>query len=79
MSTNIPRTLQERDWVRVVGHRDVPGRPARDAAAARTFLGVPGHLATMESKLESEFVFENDQVYLAPDMAPRMNQPRNII
>ena len=28
VSTNIMRTLQEREWVRIVGHRDVPGRPA---------------------------------------------------
>lgn len=28
VSTNIIRTLQERDWIRVVGHRDVPGKPA---------------------------------------------------
>ena len=28
VSTNIVRTLQEREWIRVVGHRDVPGRPA---------------------------------------------------
>jgi segregation and condensation protein B len=28
VSTNIIRTLQEREWVRVVGHRDVPGKPA---------------------------------------------------
>ena len=27
MSTNIIRTLAERNWIRVVGHRDVPGRP----------------------------------------------------
>lgn len=27
VSSNIVRTLMERDWVRVVGHRDVPGRP----------------------------------------------------
>jgi segregation and condensation protein B len=26
--TNIVRTLQEREWIRVVGHRDVPGKPA---------------------------------------------------
>ena len=25
--SNIVRTLIERDWVRVIGHRDVPGRP----------------------------------------------------
>ncbi len=28
VSSNITRQLLERDWVRVVGHRDVPGRPA---------------------------------------------------
>lgn len=28
VSSNIIRTLMEREWVRVVGHRDVPGRPA---------------------------------------------------
>jgi segregation and condensation protein B len=27
VSSNIVRTLLERDWVRIVGHRDVPGRP----------------------------------------------------
>ena len=27
VSANIVRTLLERDWVRIVGHRDVPGRP----------------------------------------------------
>jgi segregation and condensation protein B len=28
VSTNIIRTMLERNWVRVVGHRDVPGKPA---------------------------------------------------
>lgn len=28
VSTSIVKTLQEREWIRVVGHRDVPGRPA---------------------------------------------------
>lgn len=28
VSPNIVRTLLEREWIRVVGHRDVPGRPA---------------------------------------------------
>src|SRR5215469_15014722 len=27
VSTHIMRTLQDRNWVRVVGHRDVPGHP----------------------------------------------------
>lgn len=37
VSTSIIRTLQERDWIRVVGHRDVPGRPAM-YGTTRTFL-----------------------------------------
>lgn len=28
VSSNIMRTLLEREWVRVIGHREVPGRPA---------------------------------------------------
>ena len=28
LSSNIIRTMQEREWIRVVGHRDVPGKPA---------------------------------------------------
>ena len=28
VSSNIIKTLQERDWIRVVGHKEVPGRPA---------------------------------------------------
>ncbi|HUA80999.1 MAG TPA: SMC-Scp complex subunit ScpB, partial [Dyella sp.] len=28
VSSNIVKTLEEREWIRVVGHRDVPGKPA---------------------------------------------------
>lgn len=27
LSTNILKTLQEREWIKVVGHRDIPGKP----------------------------------------------------
>ncbi len=37
VSTQIIKTLEEREWVRVVGHRDVPGRPAL-YGTTRTFL-----------------------------------------
>lgn len=37
VSTHIMKTLQEREWVRVVGHRDVPGKPAM-YATTREFL-----------------------------------------
>jgi segregation and condensation protein B len=35
VATNIIKTLLERDWVRVVGHKDVPGRPAMYATTRR--------------------------------------------
>jgi len=37
VSSNIVKTLLERDWVKVVGHRDVPGRPAL-YATTKSFL-----------------------------------------
>jgi segregation and condensation protein B len=37
VSTHIMRTLLERNWVRIVGHRDVPGRPAL-YASTKSFL-----------------------------------------
>jgi segregation and condensation protein B len=37
VSSNIIKTLTEREWVKVIGHRDVPGRPAL-FATTRQFL-----------------------------------------
>ncbi|WP_416886595.1 SMC-Scp complex subunit ScpB [Marinospirillum sp.] len=37
VSSQIIRTLEERDWIRVIGHREVPGRPAL-YATTRHFL-----------------------------------------
>ncbi|MCW8825519.1 MAG: SMC-Scp complex subunit ScpB [Gammaproteobacteria bacterium] len=37
VSSNIMKTLQERGWARVIGHRDVPGRPGL-YATTREFL-----------------------------------------
>src|SRR5690606_10035661 len=37
VSSNIVKTLLEREWIRVVGHKDVPGRPAM-YATTRKFL-----------------------------------------
>ena len=37
VGTGIVRTLQEREWVQVVGHKEVPGRPAL-YATTRQFL-----------------------------------------
>jgi len=35
VASNIIKTLLERDWVRIVGHKDVPGRPAMYATTRR--------------------------------------------
>ncbi|MCC6076954.1 SMC-Scp complex subunit ScpB [Pseudomonas sp. GCM10022188] len=37
VNSNIIKTLQEREWIRVVGYREVPGRPAM-FATTRAFL-----------------------------------------
>ncbi len=37
VSSHIIKTLSEREWIKVVGHRDVPGRPAL-YATTKTFL-----------------------------------------
>ncbi|MCB1921161.1 MAG: SMC-Scp complex subunit ScpB [Candidatus Competibacteraceae bacterium] len=37
LSSSIMKTLQERDWIKVIGHREVPGRPAL-YATTRAFL-----------------------------------------
>ena len=37
VNSNLIKTLQERDWIKIVGHREVPGRPAL-FATTRAFL-----------------------------------------
>lgn len=46
VNTNIIRTLSERGWIRIVGHRDAPGRPAL-YGTTRVFLDYFG-LAGLE-------------------------------
>jgi len=71
VSTSIVRTLLEREWVRVVGHRDVPGRPAL-YATTRQFLDY-FNLKSLDqlpslseikdvSKLEPQLDFKNGNI-----------------
>lgn len=46
VSSHIIRSLLERDWIKVVGHRDVPGKPAV-LATTKTFLDY-FHLKNLE-------------------------------
>lgn len=47
VSTNIIKTLSDREWIRVAGHRDVPGRPAV-YATTRSFLDYFGLASVSE-------------------------------
>ncbi len=72
VNPNIIRTLQEREWVRVVGHRDVPGRPEL-LATTRDFLdyfGLKGldDLPTLAEIKDFEQV--NPEIPLAIDEPP---------
>jgi len=44
VSTYIVKTMMEREWIRIVGHRDVPGRPALYATTRDflTYFGLKG-------------------------------------
>src|SRR5881227_2743630 len=47
VSTNVVKTLEDRQWVEVVGHRETPGRPAL-YATTKTFLDDLGLSALSE-------------------------------
>ncbi|TXK59671.1 SMC-Scp complex subunit ScpB [Alkalisalibacterium limincola] len=79
VSTNIIRTLEERDWIRVVGHRDVPGKPAL-LGTTRGFLDYFGlksldqlpPLAELRDipDLEPELPFDGDKAPAWPTWPP---------
>lgn len=63
VSTNIVKTLMEREWIRVVGHRDIPGRPSL-FATTRKFLDYFGlrslnELPTLADLRDPEFLGDN--------------------
>lgn len=76
VSSSIMKTLQDRDWVRVVGHRDVPGRPAM-YGTTRQFLdyfnlkGLDDMPTLMELRdidtINAELDLDMPGVHLAPD------------
>lgn len=80
VSTTIVKTLMERQWVRIVGHRDVPGRPAL-YATTRQFLDyfnlksldeLPslGEIRDID-KINDELDFNQD-FQIAEALAPRL-------
>lgn len=74
VSTNIMRTLLEREWVRIVGHRDVPGHPAL-YATTKAFLDYfnLGSLDELPSLAEiKDLAKVSEQLDLDEDQAPRV-------
>lgn len=87
VSTSIIKTLQEdREWIRVVGHREVPGRPAL-FATTRAFLDyfglknlqdlppIPEILNMMSDTVALEMPdFSNPQLSLALEPSARLKE-----
>lgn len=79
VGTQIIRTLEEREWIRAVGHRDVPGRPAL-YGTTRAFLDYFGlrsldELPTLAQlkdldALEPQLAFPADGAAVAAAAAP---------
>lgn len=75
VSSNITKTLIEREWVRVVGHREVPGRPAvlgttkefLDYFNLKSLSELPSlaefkDLATQDHDLQVQLALENSDI-----------------
>jgi segregation and condensation protein B len=85
VSTNIIRTLQERGWVRVVGHRDVPGHPEMfgttkeflDYFSLKSLDELPtlAQLRDIES-INAELDFGDGAVQAQADAPPQAPAPR---
>jgi len=72
VSSNIIQALEEREWIRVVGHRDVPGKPAL-FGTTRGFLDYFGlkRLDELPPLSELKDIGELEpQLQLDPDHAP---------
>jgi len=72
VSSNIIQALEEREWIRVVGHRDVPGRPAL-YGTTKQFLDYFGlkRLDELPPLSELKDIGELEpQLPLDPDAAP---------
>lgn len=77
VSTSIVKTLEEREWVRVVGYRDVPGRPAL-FGTSRNFLDYFNlkSLDELPPLAEIRDLDEYDpQLDLAPVVPPSLELP----
>ena len=69
VSTEVIRRLEERNWVEVIGHKEVPGRPAL-YATTKTFLDDLG-LRTLEELPPLEDIAKSLDLTQIPTPAPQ--------
>lgn len=84
VSTQIIRTLESREWIRVAGHRDVPGRPALYATTHEFLadfnldslndLPALAELAPLENEDSDQLPLEGDAPMAETATAPTENQ-----
>ena len=72
VSTSMVKTLAEREWIRIVGHRDVPGRPAL-YATTRKLLDYFGLRSLNDLPTLAEI---RDPEFLGDDLARDEPEPR---
>jgi segregation and condensation protein B len=70
VSSDIIRTLQDREWIRVVGHRDVPGRPAL-YATTRQFLDY-FNLKNLDELPTLDEIRDLDDINVSFDLSPEI-------
>ena len=74
VSSNIIRTLMDSEWVRVVGHRDVPGRPAM-FATTKQFLDY-FNLKSLQQLPPLSEIKELDKVHREMDLEDELYNSR---
>jgi segregation and condensation protein B len=74
VSTNVIKTLEDRQWIETVGHRETPGRPAL-YATTKTFLDDLGLTSVAElpplAELDSSHLLEMPDAPTKAAEAPR--------
>ncbi len=76
VSTNIIRTLLEREWIRIVGHRDVPGRTAI-YATTKIFLDY-FNLTSLDEMPTLAEIKDLDKMNEELDLETELIEPRSL-
>ncbi|RDI42817.1 SMC-Scp complex subunit ScpB [Aquicella lusitana] len=90
VSSNIIKTLQEREWIRIIGYREVPGKPAiygttkefLDHFNLKSLTDLPTlaefkNLEAQEAQLQVQLALENSKV--GPDNSEAIPEEREAI